>query len=208
MTTIAFDALKSSDVVTKTVQALGARHFSAESVDSGAEALEKVISRIPASASVMNGTSRTLEQIGFVEYLKSDKHVWSNLHKVILEEKDPTKQGVLRKQSVLSDYYLGSAHAITEDGEVVIASNTGSQMPHIVFTSQNIILVVSTQKIVPTLHDAFERIERYVVPLEDERSKQAYGVPTQHNKTVVLHGENPMLGRTVHIIFVNEKLGF
>lgn len=208
MATIAFDALKSTDLVTKTIQALNARHFSAESVDSGAEALEKVISLIPEGASVMNGTSRTLEQIGFVEYLKSGKHPWNNLHAAIVEEKDPVKQGALRKQSALSDYYLGSAHAVTEQGELVIASNTGSQMPHLVFTSQNIILVVSTQKIVPTLPDAFERIDRHVVPLEDERSKQVYGVPTQHNKTVILHGENPMLGRKVHIIFVKEKLGF
>jgi hypothetical protein len=47
-----------------------------------------------------------------------------------------------------------------------------------------------------------------VVPLEDERMKKAAGYGTAHNKTLILHGENPAIGRKVHVIFVNEKLGF
>ena len=208
MATITFDALKSSDAVMSTVGALTKRNFSAESVDSGAEALERIIELIPEGASVMNGASRTLEQIGYIEYAKSDKHGWNNLHAGIVAEKDGKKQTALRKQATLSDFYLGSAHAVTEEGEIVIASNTGSQLPNIVFGSQNLIFVVSTQKIVPTLPDAFERIERYVMPLENENMQQKYGVNTARNKTLILSGENPMMGRKVHIIFVNEKLGF
>jgi len=106
----------------------------------------------------MNGASRTLEEIGYVDYLKSGTHGWKNLHEEILAEKDPATQALLRKQSVLSDYYLGSAHAVTQTGELVIASNSGSQLPHLAYTSPNIILVVGTHKIVPTLQDALARI--------------------------------------------------
>ena len=156
----------------------------------------------------MNGASQTLQQIGYVDYLKEGKHGWNNLHDAVLAEKDPAKQALLRKQSVVSDWYLGSAHAITQDGKIVVASNSGSQLPHLAFTSPNIILVVSTEKIVGTLQDAFDRIDTYVVPLEDARMKAAYGYGTAHNKTLILHGENPGIGRKVHVIFVNEKLGF
>lgn len=208
MATISFDALKSTDIVIKTEKALAVRGFSAELADSGAEALERIIALIPAGASVMNGASRTLEQIGYIEYAKSDKHGWNNLHAAIVAEKDPAKQSALRNKALLSEYYLGSVHALTEEGEIVIASNTGSQLPHLVFTTPNLILVVSTQKIVPTLPDAFERIERHVMPLEEVNMQQKYGVGTQRNKTLILSGENPMMGRKVHIIFVNEKLGF
>ncbi|MDZ4299558.1 MAG: LUD domain-containing protein, partial [Candidatus Sungbacteria bacterium] len=51
-----------------------------------AEALEKVKSLIPKGASVMNGSSRTLEEIGFINYLKSGSHGWKNLHEEILAE--------------------------------------------------------------------------------------------------------------------------
>ena len=112
MSTITFDALRSKDVVTKTAVALTGRGMTAESVEKGAEALEKIIHMIPQGASVMNGASRTLEQIGYIEHLKSGQHGWNNLHAGIVAEKDPAKQGALRKQAVSSDFYLGSAHAV------------------------------------------------------------------------------------------------
>ncbi len=203
-----YDTLAPRDSINKTIKALTKGGFLPESVTSGVEALSRIKELIPAGASVMNGTSRTLDEIGFVKYLKEESHGWSNLHETILAEKDSAKQMALRKQSVLSDFYLGSAHAIAETGEIVIASNSGSQLPHIAFTSPNIILVVGAQKIMPTLPDAFRRLNEYVVPLENERIKGLYGFDTMHAKSLILHKENPMLGRKVHILFVNEKLGF
>lgn len=201
-------ALAAVDRVQKASDALSAHNFTTTVVASGSDAVEFIKRTVPPGATVMNGTSTTLEQIGFIDYLKSGAHGWKNNHEVILAETDPQKQGELRKHAVVSDYYFGSVHAVTENGELVIASNTGSQLPHHAFTSQHLILVVSTKKIVPTLSDAFERIAKHVVPLEDERSKKAYGVPTQLNKTLILHGENAFMGRTVHVVFVQEDLGF
>ena len=189
-------------------KALAERGFLPESVETGADALARIKELILVGSSVMNGSSRTLEEIGFVDYLNGRAHGWNNLHEAILVEKDPVKQKELRGRSVLSDYYLGSAHAVTEEGEIVISSNSGSQMPHLVFTSPNIVLVVSTKKIVPTLSDAFERLEKHIIPLEDESIQKKYGIHTMRSKTLILHRENPMMGRKVHIIFVNEKVGF
>ena len=208
MTTHTFDELAGREVVERLVKALAERGFLPESVRTGAEALARIKELIPVGESVMNGSSETLEQISFIDYLKSGAHGWNNLHAAVLAEKDSAKQAVLRAQSVISDYYLGSAHAVTEEGEIVISSNTGSQMPHLVFTSPNIILVVSTQKIVPTLTLAFERIEKHIIPLEDVSIQKKYGIHTMRAKTLILHRENPMMGRKVHIIFVGEKLGF
>ena len=203
-----FKTTATPEVVQRTAEALLARHIEAIVVPHGADALERIRALIPAGASVMNGASRTLEQIGFVEYLKSGTHEWNNLHAAIAAEKDPVAQAVLRKQAVLSDWYLGSVHALAETGECIIASNTGSQLPHIVFTSPNVIFVVSTKKIVPTLTDAFSRLEEHVMPLEDEHMKGKYGVGTAANKIVIVKGENPRMGRKVFIILVNEDLGF
>lgn len=93
-------------------------------------------------------------------------HGWNNLHAAIISEKDSTKQMELRKYSVISDFSLGSVHALTETGELVIASASGSQFPHLTLTSPHLILVVSTQKIVPTLPDAHKRIAEYVFHLK------------------------------------------
>lgn len=203
-----FDELASQESIEKVVTNLKAHHIDAVVVDSGKEAHAKILTLIPNGASVMNGSSRTLEQIGFVDHLKSDDHQWNNQHAAIVAEADPAKQGQLRQQALLSDYYLGSVHAVTEEGEFVVASNTGSQLPHIAYSSANVVLVVGTQKIVASIDEAFKRINEYVIPLEDENMQQKYGVGTQLNKMLVFKAENPMYGRKVTMILVKEKLGF
>ncbi len=203
-----FSVIPSDESINKTVEGLKSRNIEAEIVHDGRAALARIKELIPTNASVMNGSSRTLEQIGFVEYLKSGTHPWNNLHEAILNETDPVKKSQLRKQAALSDYYLGSVHAITESGEMVIASNTGSQLPHIVFTSKNLVFVVSARKITSDLVQAFQRIRAHVIPLEDENMKQKYGSGTSWNKTVIFHRENPNMGRSVRVILVKEALGF
>lgn len=203
-----YDKLASEESVEKTVNALKEHGFTPIVVENGKEAFETVKKLIPEDASVMNGSSVTLEEIGFVDHLKAGKHRWNNLHEAVLKEENAEKKAHLRKHAVVSDYYLGSVHAVTEGGEMLIASNTGSQLPHLAYTSPNLILVVGTQKIVPDLATAFERLEKHVIPLEDEHMKQLYGMGTQHNKTTVLHGESSMMNRSATVILVKEKLGF
>jgi len=168
--------------LSNTVSALTNHNFIPVVVESKEEALAKIIELIPNGVSVNNGASLTLEQVGLLEYLKKGEHGWNNLHEVILKESDPVKQGLLRKETTTSDYYLGSVHAITETGELVISSATGSQLPGLAYNAQNLVLVVGAQKIVPTLNDAFSRIETHIIPLEDARMKAAYGMGTLHAK--------------------------
>lgn len=203
-----YEQLAAKEIVDKTAKALRANGVETFLVESGVDALAKIQELIPKGASVMNGGSRTLEQIGFIEYLKSSAHGWNNLHEGVLEEEDKEKQDLLRRQALLADYYLGSVHALAETGEFVVASNTGSQLPHIVFSSPNLIFVVSSKKIVATLTDAIRRLEEHVVPLEDERIMAEFNVHTMLSKIVVFKRENSMVGRRVVMILVNENLGF
>ncbi len=203
-----YDTLASKESVEKTMRALTERGHLPEFLESRVQALARIKELIPADASVMNGSSRTLEEIGFVQYLKDGEHGWNNLHKAILSEKDPATQAMLRKQSVLSDYYLGSAHAIAETGEIVVASNSGSQLPHMAFTSPNLILVVGTQKIAPDVETAIARLRDYVFPLEDARMKSVGMGGSFISKLLIIEKEQPFMGRKSHIIFVNERLGF
>ena len=202
-----YKTLATDEAIKKAQAGLTERGFASEVVNNKEEALEKIKSLIPAGASVMNGSSVTLEQIGYVDYLKSGEHKWDDLHAKVAAEPDKAKRSLLRKQAVLSDYYLGSVHAVAETGELVFGSNTGSQMPHIVFTSPNLILVVSTKKIVPSLTEALKRLEEYVVPLENEHMKSLYGVGTVYSKTLIFNRQSSMK-RNILVLFVKEDLGF
>lgn len=203
-----YTKLASKETVEAVIKALQERNVEAEYIQNGRDALEKIKSYIPKGASVNNGASVTLEQIGYVDYLKSATHGWNNLKEGIVAEKDPEKQAELRKQALLSDYYLGSVPALAETGEFLVASNTGSQLPHIVYSSPNLILVVSAKKIVPTLDDARQRLMEHVIPLEDVRMQKAYGSGTKLSKEVIFKYESPFNGRKIRMLLVNEDLGF
>lgn len=203
-----FANLSSSEALEDTVSALKSKNFMPIVVDTKEEALKKIKELIPKNASVMNGASLTLEQIGYMDYLNSGEHPWIDLHAKIGMENDEAKRHELRKLSVLSDFYVGSVHALTEDGQLLIASNTGSQLPHIVFTSPNLVFVISTKKIVKDLNQAMKRLEEYVIPLEDERMQKAMGMHTQLNKIVILKNDPEFLGRKIYILLVKEDLGF
>lgn len=202
-----FSQLASDASIKKTTEGLKKNGIEGIVVETGAEALAKIKELIPEGASVTNGSSVTLETIGFVDYLSSEKHGWNNLHGAIVKETGE-KQKETRLKALTSDYYLGSVHALTEEGEFIVASNTGSQLPHIVFSSPNLILVVGTQKIVPTMEEAMRRLKEYVVPKENEHMMQKYGVGTNLSKIVIFRKEVPINQRTIRMILVKEELGF
>ena len=98
---------------------------------------------------------------------------------------------------------------MTEKGELMIASNSGSQPPHIAFTSPNVVFVVSTKKIVPDLMAAMDRLHKHVMPLEDIHMQQLYKIPgTFLSKLLIYYGENPMSPRKITVILLNEDAGF
>lgn len=202
-----YDVLASKEAVKRAMEALKTRNVNVDIADTKEDALSKIIKLIPHGKEVMTGGSTTLDQIGFTELLKTGKHPWNNLKDKILGEKDPAKQAALRKKSVTSEYFLGSVHAVTETGQVMVVNATGSSIPSYAFSSDNIIWIVGTQKIVPTLEDGFNRIREYCVPLEDNRMKSIGASGTTIGKYLIFEREINQ-NRKLTLIFVNEKLGF
>lgn len=199
--------LASSESVEKVVVALKERNIATIVVDTKEQALEKIKELIPANAPVMNSSSMTLQEIGFIEYLKKGSHGWHNLHEEILKESDAAKKEELRKRSILADYFLGSVHAITEEGQLLIASASGSQIPSYAFSSDHVIWVAGTQKIVPRLEDGLRRIHDFVFPLEDERVKKI-GYPGSAIARILIIEREIMPNRHLTLILVKENLGF
>jgi|WetSurMetagenome_2_1015567.scaffolds.fasta_scaffold05099_6 L-lactate utilization protein LutB len=202
--------LPSPERIQRTIEAVTARGINVTFVEGREDALAEIYELIPTAASVMTGSSVTLQQIGLEAALKMGDHTWWNMKADIIAEKDPIQQAQLRKQATLAEYYLGSVHAIAETGEILIASATGSQLAPYAFSSAHVIWVAGAQKIVPTLEDAFRRLREYVQPLEDRRLKQVFGPEARGvvGKILVFERESPMLKRSVNLILVNEVLGF
>jgi hypothetical protein len=192
-----------------TMEAVKARGITVELVETKEDALARLRTLIPAGAVVMTGGSVTLNQIGFNDLLISGNHPWRNFKADLLAEKDPAKQSAMRLQGTLAEYFLGSANAIAETGELVFASATGSQLPAYAFSSRNVIWVAGVQKIVPTLNDALQRVREYVLPAEDQRQKEAGNKGGSFiGRILIFEREPAYLRRNLFLILVNEVLGF
>jgi L-lactate utilization protein LutB len=202
-----YDILASKTIVERTMKALKTRGINPEFVETKKEALSILKELIPAGSEIMTGGSTTLDQIGFTEVLVHGKHPWKNLKDAILKEQDPVIQMELRKKSVTAEYMIGSVHAVVETGEVLIVNASGSSIPAYSFSSDNVIWIVGTQKIVPTVEEGFKRLREYCLPLEDNRMKNLGYAGSTLGKFLLFEKEiNP--NRKVTLIFVNEKLGF
>ena len=202
----AWTQLADAQTLENTRAALERRGIHTELVDTRAEALERLTGMIPSGAEVMTGASRTLDEIGFTERLKLGQHGWKNLKAEILSEKDPQKQMELRKDSIFSEYFVGSVQAVTEDGEVVAASASGSQLAAYAFGARNIVWVVGTQKVVKGLDEAIKRVKERAFPLENERMK-GLGYPGSMIGKILLF-ERVSLMQKANLIFVKDPLGF
>ncbi len=199
-------SLAGAQTLEKTRAALESRGIHTELVNTRGEALERLAAMIPSGVEVMTGSSRTLDEIGFTDRLKLGEHGWKNLKAEILSEKDAQKQMELRRRSIFSEYFLGSVQAVTEDGEVVVASASGSQLAAYAFGAKNIIWVVGTQKVVKDLEEAIKRVKERAFPLENERMK-GLGYPgSMIGKILLFERVSPM--QKANLIFVKESLGF
>jgi hypothetical protein len=199
-----FNRLASDEEVEQTARSLEVNGFHTVVLDTGEQASDFVWKLIPTDSEVYDPPSQTLQQIGLLTRFETQTG-FRRLRLRLLEMDRKTQAREIRRLISSPDVVIGSVHAITQQGQVMLASASGSQLVSAVFGAGTVIWVVGTQKIVPTLEHGFRRIREYSYPMEDARAKNIYGRPSAINKILILNGENP--GR-ITIVLVKQNLGF
>jgi len=173
-------------------------------VDSAGDARTIVLGLIPDGAEVHTGKSKTLEDVGLFEALVSSDR-YDALRPRLSAMDRATQAREMRKLVAAPDYMVGSVAAVTQDGALVAASATGSQLGPYAAGAGRLILVVGSQKIVPDLDAALRRIRDVVFPYENAQVRERLGVDTILEKVLVLYGEWTA-GRTT-VVLVREPVG-
>src|ERR1700704_2408547 len=199
-----FTALPDDKTLTATVVALEEHGFSVEVVDDLDAARQAALARIPQGSTVMTNTSVTLRETG-IEDAINDGGPYESARNKMLALDFQTQVQDMKAIAGQPDYALGSVHAITRDGTLVIASASGSQLASYAWGAANVIFVVGAQKLVSSEDEARQRIEEHSLPLEDARAYAAYGQNSQIGKILEIHQENP--GR-IHVVLVRQSVGF
>lgn len=207
MKTSTYILLASDESIERSKNALTEHGITVHIAASSDETKQIVHSLIPEGAEVMTATSTTLNQLGLTDEI-NDSGKYNSI-KSQLSKLDREINGLaMQKLGAAPDYIIGSVHAVTEDGKVIVASGSGSQLPAYTFGSSHVVWVVSTKKIVKNLDEGLDRINTHVLPLEDERMKEVYGpkAGSRVNKLFILNNE--MHPARINLIFVKEDLGF
>ena len=200
-----FSELASDQDIESVAHALENAGVKAFVSDSGNGARKLVRSMLPEGAEVFNNTSQTLEAIGIADDIERSGRYQPLRPR--LYQMDREMQGrEMRTLAASPDYVVGSAHAVTQGGSLLIASASGSQLGPVVSGAGHVILVIGGQKIVTDIAAGLRRIYEYCFPLEDERARRAYGMPSGVNNILIIN-KVVTPGRLTTIL-VKERLGF
>lgn len=168
------DALPSEETLERTVENVCKRNIAVTVCESPDEAREYLVSLLPQGASVMHGHSTTLHELGFIEYLDQMEDI-EYLSEEIKQTDDDAKRQELRREAVAADVFFDAPNAIAATGEIVAANGKGTSLGAWPYPAGRLVLVSGTNKIVPTLDDAINRVRNVAYPLEDARVKATEG---------------------------------
>jgi hypothetical protein len=200
-----FTQLASESQIARTVRALETNGMRTVVVATSEEARTHVLDLIPSGSNVHTAASRTIERIGLAADIEHSRR-FRPVRPRLLALDRATQWREIRMLAASPDVLVGSVQAVTEQGQVLLASAVGSQLGPAASGAGMVIWVVGTQKLVRTLDDGLRRIREYSYPLEDMRAREVYGRPSAINKLLVVNGE-VMPGR-ITIVLVRQNLGF
>ena len=201
-----WNTLPSDQVIAETRQNLEDHGFVVEVVETSQQALELLKIRVPNGAQVMTGSSTTLSEIGFMDYLQSPENNWINLQQAVWSENDDKNRAQKRREATAAQYFLASANAISQTGALIFCDASGSRTSALPYAAEHVILVVGANKITDSLESGMQRVREFVFPLEDKRAQAAYGMGSSLAKWVILERETTPNRTTV--VLVKEKLGY
>lgn len=200
-----FEKLASDEQIERTRKALEANNIHTLVAKTGEEARRMFFELVPDGAEVFLGASVTLEQLGIKDIIDKSGRFDAVRPRMFAMDR-VTQAREIRKLGGAPDYAAGSVQAVTEDGQVLIASKTGSQLGPYAAGAGRVIWVVGAQKIVKDLDEGLQRINEYAVPREEEHMQQLYRTGTALNKILIINGETRP--ERVTMIIVKAEVGF
>lgn len=173
-----WEQLADEQAIQKTTKSLERNGIEVVVVDSGKEAKEIALGFIPGGSEVMTMSSVTLDTIGLPEEIDKPGSKFKSVRARLAQ---------MRQLGSVPEVAVGSIQAVTEEGQVLMASNTGSQLAAYVYGADKVIWVVEAQKIVKNIDEGMKRIYEYVLPLEDARARRVYGAGSNVSKLLIIN---------------------
>jgi L-lactate utilization protein LutB len=181
----------------------------------GDEARRKALSLIRKGATVGIGGSRTSEEIGLLDALRSGDYCLYDQYAPGLNLANSYE---VRKEGTHAEYFVSGSNAITDDGKIVNIDGMGNRLAGFCFGTEKVIIVAGRNKIVADVDAAIDRVRNVAAPMNARR----FGLDTPCvksgkcsdcaspericNLTLIIEKQKTK-GRTT-VILINKDLGF
>jgi YkgG family uncharacterized protein len=200
-----FAELASDAEIERAAQALEAHGIHTLIAENREEAEQMVFDLMPEGTEVFTASSQTREQLHIPADLERSERY--DLVRAKLKKMHPrTQNREMVKLGATPEYMTGSVHAAPEEGQVLIASNTGNQLGRYSAGAEKVIWMVGAQKIVRDFKAGMQRIEEYAYPREQEQLLRAMGMHSGLNTFLMVNKE--VKPGNITMIIVKEELGF
>jgi len=194
----------SEEIIQRVAERMRERNIQAVVVDDGDEARKVVLEQLPEGAEVHSGKSKTLQDAGIFDAIH-DPSRYDALRPRVFKMDRRTQAREIRKLISGPDFMLGSVNTVTQEGVLVAASASSSQLGPYASTAGKVILVVGSQKIVPDLETALRRIREYVLPWEDAQVRKAMNIGSFVGKILIV--EREWVDGRMTVILVRQPIG-
>src|ERR1044072_1465909 len=178
------------------------RNYTVHVVDTVGEARALVRGLLARDKAIFTALSETLRISGIQADIDASGDFTSV--RAALADVDPADIRTMIAMGATPDVIVGSVHAVTEDGVLVAASASGSQLGPYAAGAERAIWVVGAQKVVPDLDTALRRVWNYSYPREADRHRHT-GRRSFIGKLLVMEGEF-LPGRGT-VVLVRQELG-
>lgn len=145
----------------RTAKALRKNNMWAECADNAEDALEILEGLLPEDAVIAAGGSMTLQEIGAMELIRSDRYRFLDRFAPGLTKEETRK---IFLDSFGADVYLCSANAITENGELYNVDGNSNRVAAMLYGPESVVVLAGYNKIVRTVDDAVERVKSIAAP--------------------------------------------
>ena len=164
---------------------------------------------------ITSGGSVTLKESGVIDLLNTE---FGGAYLDRSAGKDREEVEEIMRKAFVSDTFLASANAITENGELYNVDGNGNRVSAMIFGPKQVIIVAGMNKIVKDLDEAKKRVETIAAPKNTVRLEKA----TPCAKTGVCghcHTDDRIccsyvtiaqqrVADRIKVIIVNENLGY
>lgn len=166
---------------------------------------------IPVNATVGFGGSMTVKEMRLLDALEGRNLLHRDLH----PDTEPAK---LMADMHTADWYVSSANALAESGDIINIDGRGNRVGEIINGPKNILIVAGVNKITKDIASGIERTRNIASPPNCVRlnkktpcaitGKCSYcnSPDTICRATVILH--HPTTGKNVFIVLINQDLGY